>query len=151
MYKIRKDYDKGLMKAHIIACKYIIKNNGNCAKVTCFFCPFSNHHNKYITCIGNYAASSDGKIFDKEVLIKSSIRFLKKYDKHFTAITKEIFKAYNRAVEKHPGTVTPAVRMLTIVEEVGEIAQAIQDGTPAEVRAEVMDTRAVLLRLWEEV
>lgn len=60
----------------------------------------------------------------------------------------DIIKAVNRAEEKHPffaENLYHAVSLAT--EELGEVARAANDGNLAQVKAEALDTIAVLVRL----
>lgn len=64
----------------------------------------------------------------------------------------EIIKAVNHAKEKHPffcENLPHAVSLAT--EELGELAKAVNDGDMAGIKAEALDTIAVMVRLIELV
>lgn len=64
-------------------------------------------------------------------------------------LVNQIIKAYQEAVKKHPyfceGNFHKAISLAT--EELGETAQALNDGRILKVREEALDTIAVLVRL----
>lgn len=64
-------------------------------------------------------------------------------------LVNDIIRAYQAAKKKHPyfceGSLHKAISLAT--EELGETAQALNDGNILEVRKEALDTIAVLARL----
>ena len=68
-------------------------------------------------------------------------------------IANQIIKAVNEAKKKHPlfaeGNLPAAVCLAT--EELGETAQAVNDGSLLRARDEALDTIAVMVRLIEMI
>lgn len=68
-------------------------------------------------------------------------------------IANQIIKAVNEAKKKHPlfaeGNLPAAICLAT--EELGETAQAINDGKLLQARSEALDTIAVMVRMVEMI
>ena len=67
-------------------------------------------------------------------------------------LANDIIKAVQHAKDKHPyfcENLPHAVCLAT--EELGELAQAVNDGNMAQIKAEALDTISVLVRLIELV
>ena len=63
---------------------------------------------------------------------------------------KEIFKAEERATDKHgPMSSDPGAQMIILIEELGECGEAIQDKDMAHYREEILDLIGAAVRVLE--
>lgn len=68
-----------------------------------------------------------------------------------TRIINDIHIERNRQNQLHPQKLNLAMRFITIMEEMGEVAQALQDKDMESVYRELIDAAASCIRMAEEV
>jgi len=68
-----------------------------------------------------------------------------------TKIINDINRERSRQDHLHPGKLPPAMRFITIMEESGEVAEALQDNNMKAVYRELIDVAASCVRMAEEV
>lgn len=66
-------------------------------------------------------------------------------------ILNDIYKERDRQNKLHPEKLELPMRFITISEEIGEIAQALQDNDMDSIYRELVDTAASCVRMAEEV
>lgn len=80
---MKKEDFKEITKKHILACEWIIRENGKCADIKCSDCPFCHRNNIYdvTDCIGYAGITQRGS--ENLKLMKSAQEFLELFKKDF--------------------------------------------------------------------